>query len=241
MNIFVDGDESEVYVNTDDLRKCSIDKYDWKDREVYVGVDLSQTTDNTSVSMVAYDIEKKEFVAKSWAFVPEDNVETKSKVEHLDYYIMKDNGYCFFCGDKVISYTYVEDFVKNLESEYGVKIKGIGYDRYNCISSANKWYEAGFDTVEIKQHSSVLHPATKLLKESVLKVAFRYENNRLLEINFSNAREVKDTNLNTYISKKKSIGKIDMVASIINAMALWNKDIEEGLGSIYEDREIIIL
>lgn len=241
MNIFVDGDESEVYVATDDLRKCSIKDFHWKDREVYIGVDLSQTTDNTAVSMVAYDVENDEFIAKSWAFIPADNVENKSKIEHLDYLIMKENGYCFFCGDRVISYSFIEDFVSNLEVEYGVRIKGIGYDRYNCISSANKWYEKGFDTIEIKQHSSVLHPPTKLLKESILKLKFKYIANRLLEINFANCREVKDTNLNTYISKKKSVGKIDMVASVINAVCLWNKDIEEGLVSIYEEREPIIL
>ena len=241
MNIFVDGDEAEVYIPTDDLKKCMIENYDWTGREVYVGVDLSQTTDNTAISMVTYDIDKDEYVAQSWAFIPEDNATNKSKIERVDYFTMRDNGYCFFCGDKVISYSFVENFVLSLEEKFGVKIKGIGYDRYNAISSANRWYEAGYDTIEIRQHSSVLHPATKLLKERVLNQKFRYIKNQLLEINFSNAREVKDTNLNTYVNKKKSIGKIDMVVSILNAMVLWNKDIEEGLVSVYEERDIIII
>jgi phage terminase large subunit-like protein len=241
MNIFVDGDEAEVYIPTEELKKCRIDEYDWKGREVYVGVDLSQTTDNTAVSMVTYDIEKDEYVAMSWAFIPEDNAANKSKVERVDYFTMRDNGYCFFCGDKVISHRFVEDFVLSLEEKYGVKIKGIGYDRYNCISSANRWYEAGYDTIEVRQHSSVLHPATKLLKERVLKGSFKYLKNQLLEINFANAREVKDTNLNTYVNKKKSVGKIDMVVAILNAMALWNKDVEEGLVSVYEERDFIVL
>lgn len=241
MNIFVDGDDAEVYIPTDELRKVMIEDYDWVGREVYVGVDLSQTTDNTAISMVTYDVENDEYVAASWAFLPEDNAANKSKVERIDYYIMRDNGYAFFCGDKVISHRYVEDFVLSLEERYGVKIRGIGYDRYNCISSANRWYEAGYDTVEVKQHSSVLHPATKLVKERVLKGSFKYIKNQLLEINFSNAREVKDTNLNTYVNKKKSIGKIDMVVSILNAMALWNKDVEEGLVSVYEERDVIVL
>lgn len=241
MNIFVDGDDSEMYVSTDDLKKCAVDVYDWKDREVYVGVDLSQTTDNTSISMVTYDTEKDEYVAKSWAFIPNDNVDNKSKIEKVDYRIMKDNGYVFFCGDRVINHRYVEDFVLDLENQYGVKIRGIGYDRYNCIASANRWYESGYETIEVKQHSSVLHAPTKLMKERILKQSFKYEKNKLLEINFSNAREVKDNNLNTYINKKKSTGKIDMVVAILNAMALWNKDVEEGLVSVYEERGFIII
>ncbi|MDR4281778.1 terminase, partial [Bacillus subtilis KCTC 1028 = ATCC 6051a] len=218
-----------------------ITTYDWTGREVFVGVDLSQTTDNTAVSMVTYDHDKDEYVAQSWAFIPEDSAENKSKVEKVDYFTMRDNGYCYFCGDKVISHRFVENFVLDLEKKYGVIIKGIGYDRWNCVASANRWYEEGYDTIEIKQHSSVLHPATKLVKERVLKGSFKYLQNRLLEINFSNAREVKDSNLNTYVNKKKSTGKVDMVISILNAMALWNKEVEENLTSNFEERELIIL
>lgn len=241
MNIFVDGDDAEIYVSTEDLQKGMIEKYDWTGRNVFVGVDLSQTTDNTAVSMVTFDHELNEYVTKAWAFIPADTVEEKSKIERIDYKIMRDNGYVFFCGDRVISHRFVEDFVLDLELKYGVKLLGIGYDRYNCISSANRWYERGYDTVEVKQHSSVLHPATKLVKERILRGSFKYEKNRLLEINFANAREVIDTNLNSYVNKKKSTGKIDMVAATINAMALWNKEVEETLGSVYEERDAIIL
>lgn len=241
MNIFVDGNDSEVYIPIEDLKRNMIKEYDWSGRDVFVGVDLSQTTDNTAVSMVTYDFEKDEYVTQSWAFLPEDNVDNKSKIEKIDYRTMKENGYCFFCGDRVISHRFVEDFVMSLQDKYGVNVKGIGYDRYNCISSANRWSEKGYDTVEIRQHSSVLHPATKLVKERVFKNKFKYVQNRLLEINFSNAREVVDTNLNTYVNKKKSTGKIDMVVSTLNAMALWNKEVEEGSSSVYEDRGFIII
>lgn len=241
LNIFVDGDDTEVYIPIAELRKNMITEYDWKGKEVFVGVDLSQTTDNTAVAMVTYDKDKDEYVAQAWAFIPEDNAENKSKIEKVDYFTMRDNGYCFFCGDKVISHRFVENFVLNLEKNYGVIVKGIGYDRYNCIASANRWYEEGYDTIEVKQHSSVMHPATKLLKERVLKGSFKWLQNKLLEINFANAREAKDTNLNTYVNKKKSTGKIDMVIAILNAMVLWNKEVEENGASVYEERDLIIL
>ena len=236
MNIFVDGDESELFVSTDDLRECLVDEIDWRGREVYVGVDLSLSNDNTAVTMVNYDFEDDRFYAKSWAFVPKDNAANKSKLEKIDYFLMRDQGLAFLCGDRIISYSFVEQFVSSLEEKYGVHIKAIGYDKYNAVSSVNKWQEEGFEVVEIKQHSSVLHPATKLLKESILTKKFGYEPNRLYEINFSNAREVKDNNLNTYINKKKSTGKVDMVASTINAMWLWNNELVDG-PSVYENEE----
>ncbi|GAB6612864.1 MULTISPECIES: terminase large subunit [Bacillus] len=241
MNIFVDGIETEVYVSTDDLRKGKLDEpFDWEGRKVHIGVDLSQTNDNTAVSMVTYDEENDKFITKVWAFLPEGNIETKNKLEKIDYRIMKKNGFCFFSGNKVINYGDIEKFVMDLEDTYRVTIGQIGYDRYNAMSSVNKWDEASYVTVEVKQHSSYLHPATKLLKETILNEKFNYESNRLFEINVANAREVKDNNLNSYVNKKKSKGKIDMLAATINAMYLWNLELLEGK-SVYEDRGLIML
>lgn len=242
MNIFVDGDDSELYVSTEDLRKNRLDEpYDWKGKEVYIGVDLAQSDDNTAVSMVHYDINDDKFFIKSWAFIPSESVEIKSKLEKIDYQIMIQNGYAFACGDRIISYRFVENLVLDLEEKYGVIIKGIGYDKWNAISSVNRWAdEGGYSVIEVKQHSSTLHAPTKLLKEYILQQKVGYEKNQLLEINFSNAREVYDTNLNSYVNKKKSVGKIDIVASIIDAICLWNIEIEEGK-SILEDRELYIL
>jgi phage terminase large subunit-like protein len=79
--------------------------------------------------------------------------------------------------------------------------------------------------VEVKQHSSVLHPATKLLKEKIMSGEFFYTENKLLEINFQNARAVEDNNKNLYVNKKKSNGKVDMVVSLINAIYLLQQDV----------------
>jgi len=62
-------------------------------------------------------------------------------------------------------------------------------------------------------------------KEKILKGQFMYTENKLLEINFQNARCVYDTNKNTYVNKKKSNGKVDMVVSLINAMYLLQQDV----------------
>lgn len=229
MNIFVDGSDAEVYVNSDDLHKNRLKApYDWNGKEVYIGVDLALSTDNTAITMVHYDFELDKFFIKSWAFIPRESIILKSKLEKVDYEMMIENGYCFANGDRVVSYREIEDFVMNIEDMYGVKILGIGYDKWNAISSVNRWSDEGqLDVIEIKQHSSVLHAPTKLLKEYIIQEKVGYEANQLLEINFSNAREVYDTNLNSYINKRKSTGKIDMVAATINAVTLWSIDMNE--------------
>ena len=100
------------------------------------------------------------------------------------------------------------------------------YDRRNALSSAQKLESKGnIECVEVIQHSRILHSPIKLLKESILSKSFNYLDNKLLEINFENARETKDTNLNKYLNKKKSKGKIDLVMSIVDALYLLQEDI----------------
>lgn len=241
MNIFVDGDETEVYISTEDLIKNRIEEFDWTGKKVYVGLDLSMSDDNTGVAMVHYDVDEDKFYIKSWAFIPEEAVENKSRLEKIDYRMMFRNGYGFANGDRIINYRGVEDFILGLEDSMGVEILGVGYDKWNAISTVNRLAEEGeLEVIEVAQHSSTLHAPTKLLKEYVLQQKVGYEKNTLFEMAVANARSVYDTNLNSYVNKKKSNGKIDMLAATINAMTLWNIDILEGK-SVYEERELRIL
>ena len=227
MNYFMPSNSGEELIQLEKLRLCKNTRgtFDWKGKDVYLGIDLAMTTDNTAVSMVT--IEDDMIYAKSWAFIPADRIEEKNRRERTDYRRFIEEGSCFACGDEVISYSFVEKFIMELEEKYGVHIVQIGYDRFNCISTANKLENAGYETVEVKQHSSVLHQPTKLLQESILQRKFSYDGDKLYEINFQNARCTEDTNLNKYVNKKKSNGKVDMVVSTIIAIYLLQQNIYE--------------
>ena len=223
-NIIYQGVGTETYIDVNDVQKCKVAKIDWTGKVVYLGVDLSESIDNTSVSMVAVDDENN-ILADSWAFIPEGRVDEKTVTEKLNYRELIKALKCIACGDKVIDYSVVEDFILNIENKYDVQVQAIGYDRWNALSTAQKLEKAGYNLVEIRQHSSVLHPPTKLLKEKILNGEFKYEANKLLEINFQNARCTYDTNKNLYVHKKKSTGKVDMVVSLINAVYLLEQDV----------------
>ena len=227
-NIIYQGIGTETYIDVAAVQKCRTSHIDWKDRTVYVGFDLSETNDNTSVAMVTAD-ENNNIIADVFAFIPEGRIDEKTISEKLDYRNMIENtSKCMACGDKVIDYTFVESFILSLEERYGVKVQAIGFDRWNALSTAQKLEKEGHNLVEIRQHSSTLHPPTKLLKEKILSGEFQYEKNPLLEINFQNARCTYDTNRNLYVTKKKSNGKVDMVVSLINAVYLLQQDVMFG-------------
>ncbi len=227
-NIRYKGVGSEGYVNIDAVRLCAYEHPGnwWNGRTVYLGVDLSQTDDNTAVAMVTSDDEGL-IHAAVFGFIPEERIDIKSKNEKIDYRRCIREGCCYGCGDEVIDYSFVENFILHLEEKFGVTVADAGFDRYNAISTVQK-LEAADNPINctlVKQHSSVLHPATKLLKEYILSQKFRYEKNILLENSFENARCTEDTNLNKYVNKKRSAGKVDMVVALINAVYLLNENV----------------
>lgn len=223
-NIIYQGIGTETYIDVKDVQACKVAQIDWTGRVVYVGLDLSESNDNTSVTMVSTDDEDGKIYAESFAFIPEDRIDEKAMAEKVNYRELIKTGKVIACGNRVIDYAVVEDFILNLQSRYGVTIQAIGYDRWNALSTAQKLEREGYTMVEIRQHSTVLHPPTKLLKEKILSGDFAYTENRMLEINFQNARCTYDTNKNQYVNKKKSTGKVDMVVGLINAVYLLQQD-----------------
>ena len=223
-NILYKGLGTEGYIDIQKVKLCSSNIPDefWQGKPVWCGLDLSQTDDNTAFAMATQ--EDDVIYAKIWGFMPEEKIEKKSQKEKVNYRELIRNGECFACGEEVIDYSFVEKFIINLPQKYGVEIMQVGYDRYNAISTVQKLEEHGIECVEIKQHSSVLHMPTKLLKELILERKFRYSKNRMLEINFQNARCTEDTNKNLYVNKKRSSGKVDMVVALINAMYLLQQE-----------------
>lgn len=245
LNIFIDGDIEESFVTIDDLRQGKIaeEDFDWDGREVYLGIDLAETVDNTAVSMVYYDNDKDKFYTKCWSFIPQEKATEKSKRERINYFLMRDKGWAFLCGDRVISQRFVEDYVLGIEKKYNVIVKGIGYDRRNAISSVNRFIDEGdYECIEVRQNSSSLGPTFKMMRDYIIDGNFLYQENEILENNYKNARITYDTTMNIYVNKKKSAGKIDGVYATADAMYLWKQDIDDGLlASSFEDRGLFIL
>lgn len=227
-NIKFKGMGTEAYVEITAVRECrrKEDIEFWHGRKVYLGMDLSMTEDNTSVAMVT--IEGEMIYAKVWGWIPEDKKNEKRLKEKVDYDKLIRHGVCFESEGATINYLDVQNFIMSIQDTYGVDIVNIAYDKWNALATVQALEYEGYECVEVEQHSRTLHMPTKLLKESILNKNFVYDENLLLEINFENARCVFDNNLNRYVNKKRSVGKVDMVVSLINAIYLAQQEILYG-------------
>ena len=135
-NIMYKGLGVEGYIDVQKVRRCRVaeDLDFWRGRRVWVGLDLSQSDDNTSVAMVA---EADGVIhAKVWGILPkgshrDQNQEGKCGLCRK----LIAAGSCFAEGEEVIDYGFVERWILGLEEKYGVEVIQVGYDRYNAIST----------------------------------------------------------------------------------------------------------
>lgn len=233
-NILYRGLGVEGFIDILKVKECAIveDLDFWVGKRVFVGLDLSMTNDNTAVAMVT--MFEGIVYAKVIGFLPKNNIDVKTQKEKVDYKKLIANGDCQACGDEVIDYLEIKEKIKSLEDVYGVSVQQVGYDKWNALATVQALEADGFECVEIRQHSSTLHMPTKWLEELILDRRFKYDKNRLLEINFENARCTEDTNKNKYVNKKKSTGKVDMVVALINALFLLQQEVLYGMDFIVQ-------
>lgn len=224
MNHFMPSIISEPFVDIEKVKECVIpDKsFDWYGRDCFVGVDLAMTTDLVAVAIVTYDEESGNIYSKSWSFLPKNKVNEASLKQKVNYPKEIELGNCFSCGDDVVDYGFIEEFITNLEKNLGINIMQIGWDRFNALSSMAKVSREGYECVEVIQHSKHLHPAVKLLQESILNGRFKFEENDLYLGQFSNVKVTWDDACNMWIKKKLATGKIDNIVATINALYLMN-------------------
>lgn len=235
-NIQYKGVGSESYVDLLDVKECirDVPAEFWRGRPVFVGVDLSMSSDNTAVAMVARDDDGRP-VAKVWGFIPGDRIEEKSNKENLNYKRMIRQGYCFESGERIIDYVMIENFIKRLPEEYGVRIVNLGYDPWHATASMQRLSADGLQCTMVTQHSRVLCEPTKYLAEEIQEHRCILDRNLFLEVNFANAKTKTDNNMNKSVHKKSSHNKVDLVVALINAIYLMLQDEQNHPAMIFQE------
>lgn len=224
-NILYQGAATESYVSLSDLRRGKVQRIDWMGRRVFLGLDMAMTEDNCAGVFIS-ESDDGGLDILPIGYIPEDRIEEKSHDERIDYRQLIDDGCCFACGDRIISYGFMEEHLRSTAQEKRMQVLGFGFDRYNCIATADH-FEHPTDGGEpwagtiVAQKSYELSPSVKYLSELIAQGRVHYEDNKMFEINIENTRCTYDSNMNRFISKKKSTGKIDMVAACVNAVFVY--------------------
>lgn len=213
MNIFLESNELDKYLDMTYWKKCRLDSIDFSGREVIVGVDMSVTTDLTAVSIMYRD--GNNIYCKSHGFLPSDSLPQRR--EKIDYKRYAKLGYCDIHEGMTVNYSLVEEYIRNIEEKYNCKIKCIVTDPMNAKEMMER-LGADYDVIMLKQTYTNLSPATKEFRKGVYDGNVFYEKNELLDWNMQNAITTKGKADDEMLAKEnKNKQRIDMVAVLIFA------------------------
>ncbi|QZY40384.1 terminase large subunit [Bacillus velezensis] len=208
-----DGGYMDMQAWTD----CGSDQLpDLKNRECYVGIDLSKTIDLTAASFV-FPLDDGRVAVESHGFMPEDTFFERMKTDNVPYDTWKDRGWLTTTDGAVVDYDYIRAYIKKMEQEKGWRIKEIGYDPYNATQFAQQMEADGYVMIEIRQGVATLSEPTKGFRAKVKSKKVIHPKNSLLTWAMGNAVIKVDAQENIMLDKSKSTQRIDPVAALINA------------------------
>lgn len=216
MNMWVDMPEAG-YMDLSKWREASADDFDdfAKDGDVYLGIDLSLTTDLTSIGLVAKQGDS--YRVKQVSFMPEDKYQERITRDKVRFDLFKQRGELVLCRGAVVDYGLIREYVLNFCKQY--KIQEVCYDKWNASLLVSQLEQDGLLMVEIDQSVRGLSEATKDFRASVYANKLKHNGDMLLNWAMGNVKLEIDSSENIKPSKKRSSERIDPVAAIMNAYA----------------------
>lgn len=218
MNIWINK-RAQGYISSDRWAVCGMENLpDINGLDAYVGVDLSATTDLTSVS-IEIPLSDGRFVVLSHSFIPEEKLDERVKTDKMPFDQWARQGWITTTPGAVVDYTFVREYIKAIAETHGVSVKEICYDKYNARHLMQELEADGFVTVEIPQGIRYLSEPTKNFRTKVFEKKIIHNNNPVLSWAVGNAVTRKDAQENIMLDKSKSTDRIDPLAALINAHA----------------------
>ncbi|WP_163094306.1 terminase large subunit [Bacillus velezensis] len=216
MNIWVNMRENG-YMDMQAWADCGSDEFpELKNRECYVGIDLSKTIDLTAASFI-FPLDDGSFAVDSHGFMPEDTFHERMNTDKVPYDVWEKKNWLTTTDGAVVDYDYIRAYIKKMEKEHGWRIKEIGYDPYNATQFAQQMEADGYVMVEIRQGVATLSEPTKDFRAKVKSKKIIHPKNDLLTWAMGNAVTKVDAQENIMLDKSKSTQRIDPAAALVNA------------------------
>ena len=218
MNLWVDMKENG-FISMEKWNKQEVDeqyKTDFlKDANLYFGIDLSATTDLTSLGWVA--VKQGKFLVGQVSYMPSDKYYERMSRDKIRFDLFAEREELILTDGAVVDYNYLKSDLMRLASKWGCK--EVGFDAWNSIHLSTELMNEGFEMVEIPQSITKLSEPTKRLREKLYSGELYHTDDTLLKWAVSNAITQIDHNENMKISKSQSKDRIDPIAAVINAFA----------------------
>ena len=212
LNEWVQAEDSWLDLGKWDACLRPMSEAELSSRPCWLGVDLSQTVDPTSVSC-CWSLGDRKFFVRSWAFICRAGVK-KREAQNLTKYDEWPE-VVSTAGD-VIDEGRVEAFITYLLNTYDVK--EVIFDAYNAISLATRLGEH-VTTFKFPQNYKYYNHPCKMFETAIAERRMAHDGGKYLRWNIQNVRLDTDTYGNVKPSRDKSTDKIDGAISAIMCYA----------------------
>jgi phage terminase large subunit-like protein len=209
---------------------------DLRGLDVFAGLDLSDTTDLTSLVLEAEADQLWHVRPTFW--LPDEGLADRSLKDRVPYDQWHREGHLATTPGKSVEYEWVAEYLYGLFSE--LTIVKLAFDRWNFKHLKPWLIKAGFSEQDIAEHFvefgqgfQSMSPALRDLETALLNGRIRHGGHPVLSMCAANAVVQSDPSGNRKLTKQKSRGRIDgMVAlTMAHAMALT---VEQQGVSVYD-------
>lgn len=198
--------------------KSQADAPDLKGKRCYAGLDLSSTTDLTSLVLLfpkQEGLEKEYILFNAW--ITDEKMRERSKRDHVDFERWVREGYVKTTPGNCIDFDFIEGEIYRIAADYDLRMLGV--DPYLSRMLTQRVMKEEINAVEIPQDMKNLSPAMKEIERQLRDGLVEHEKNPCARWCFGNVRVATDGNENIKPMKNKSVGRIDIAVAWIIAKA----------------------
>lgn len=209
---------ADSWINLVKWQECgaAVDLQKLKDAPCYAGLDLSSTTDLTSLRLL-WDLDGHYFT-HGWRWVPKNSVALRTERGTVPYASWVAQGLIQQTEGDVVDYEIIE--AKILEVAAIFNLKMVAYDRWNAIDLVNRLVTGKIPLIEFVQGPKSYHPAMQGLERAYMSNKLSHGGDPVLSWCASNVVTRRDANLNMAPDKKKSTDKIDDMTALMMAFGI---------------------
>jgi phage terminase large subunit-like protein len=214
---------------------CKVERTLEHGEAIYLGLDLSSTTDLTA--LVAVSAENGDRV-KAWFWKPGDLIRDHENRDRAPYGQWARDGWLDTPPGRAIDYGFIARTIAEVVSDY--QVLGLSYDRWRIENLMRELdgvglasYVDGKDDVAnglrlvpFGQGFKDMAPAIDALEVSVIERRFAHDGNPVLAFCFSNAVAVTDPAGNRKLDKSKTRFRIDGAVAAAMALGLKARDLQ---------------
>jgi len=183
-------------------------------KECFGGLDLSSTTDISSLSLYFPDDDHR-VININW--LPKDRLKELEDRDHVPYAVWEKQGFLRTTPGNVLDYDRIRNDINDMYKVFNIRLLAV--DRWNSTQITTQLDGDGLEMAPTGQGYRDMNAACKELDRLIVSAQLQHDGNPLLAWAASNTMVEEDAAGNIKPDKGKSTKKIDPIVSLVNAVA----------------------